>query len=678
MPTERPQPTVLPKDWKPVVLNKDELDDINGIMLSLNAARDMRDRPQPELDDMTPVQYYESNRKKDLSYIPPKLNKGDVRIVNGLTREKDTTLLSTVLNMNLEPDITGFDSDNLMVAELGDNMGDMVKKSREIEDYDRKRPIIYREMIAQGDVFVQETFVEDFRNMPITDLDWDPKVNGVSDFSMQERLKRLFSGCAVRMINQKKIYVGDIRKEYIQDQDVVAVMNIYSRQEAFSRYAFWERWANVPTTIDTTQFFALDGSLYKSWNLVRLANQDQVAEIMVYRPKLNRFQILLNGVPMLPHNMPMTYMFPSGEVPIAQGKLEPISDFYLSKSQPSKVKIDQEVLDETTRLMIDGMRQSRKPPMGNKGKKVYASGIFTAGKITPDVKPGDLFSILPPEALGIKPSEFSFYQLIKQSINDKTVNDSYAGQEPSGGDGTPTATQIDTEKEQQALKLGSALDGFVNLERRMTWLRIYDIMENWTQPLDSNWDDDAKSFKAVYRQFSMHTTVEDGQKGIKMFRFGTDKYPEMKDHQKEEEKLTDKYNMPVRIVYLDPEILRAMKYTWFILINPTPRSNDKLTQLMFIQNLNEAISIFGPDALNIEYLKQRFAILINEDYNKYFKKADIMAMINAGMYGSPVVNAAGGGAPTGGPQAAVRTPAAKPVTPAMATPANGPMRAGMR
>lgn len=648
MPNERPQPTLLPTDWKPVVLNADELKDQNDIMWALNAARDMRDRPQPELDNMTPVEYYESNRKKDLSYLPPKINKTDVRITSGLTREKSTTLLSTVLDMNLEPNITGFDTDDMLVAELGDNVSDMVKKSREIENWEKKRPIIYREMIAQGDVFVQEVFVEDFRNMPITDLDWDPKQNGVSEFTLQERLKRLFAGCAVRMINQKKIYVGDIRCEYLEDQDMVAVMNIYSRQQAFSRYAYWERWANVPTTIDTTQYFALDGNTYKSWNLVRLANQDQVSEIMIWRPKLNRFQILLNGVPMLPHNMPMTYLFPSGEVPIAQGKLEPISDFYLSKSIPSKTKIDQEVLDETTKLMVEGMRQSRKPPMGNQSKKIYSSGIFVAGKITPDIKPGQIFSLLPPEALGIKPSEFNFYNLIKQGINDKTVSDTFAGENQGGGGGegqNPTATQINTEKQQQALKLGSSLDGFVNLERRMTWLRIYNIMENWTQPLDKNWNKDKTDFDAVYRQFSVQTTLEEGQKGVKMFRMTDEEYPDIGDHQKEEEKLTKQHGQPVRIVYMDPTVLRAMKYTWFIVINPTPSSNDMLTQLMFIQNLNEAITLFGPDALNIEYIKQRYAILINEDYNKFFKKVDLMQLINSSLQpDQPIVNGQPGSA----------------------------------
>ena len=128
-------PTTNPKEIKPPVYTDDEKLEYGYLMQSLSHMRTERDQPWPELDNMTPVEYYESNRKKDLSYLPPKKNKTDIRIVTGHTREKDTTLLSTQLNMNFEPNITAFDTDDLRVAELGDNMSDMVKKSREVENW---------------------------------------------------------------------------------------------------------------------------------------------------------------------------------------------------------------------------------------------------------------------------------------------------------------------------------------------------------------------------------------------------------------------------------------------------------------------------------------------------------------------------------------------------------------
>lgn len=625
---------ITPKDIKPPVLTPVEQQARNEDIAALTQMRTDRDRPHPELDGMTYVEYYESNRKKDLSYLPPKKNKQDVRISSGLTREKDTTLVSTALGMNFVPDITAFDKDDLMVNELGDNMSDLVKKSREIENWQKKRPTVYREMIAQGDVFVQEIYVEDFREMPLTDIEWNPETDKISDFSMQTRLKKLFSGCSTRMVNGKKIYLGSVKIEHIEDQDVVAVLNVYSRRNAYRRYATWERWENIPTTIDTLEFWA-DGTTYKSWNLVPLGNPDQVGEVMVFNVAKNTFQIYLNGTPMLPANYPMTAMFPSGELPITQGKFEAISDFAYSKSQPSKLKVDQEVLDETKKLMIEGMRQGRKPPMGSLSKKVYGKDIFLAGKITPDVRPNDLFALY--DKFGLTQADFSFYQLIHQGIDEKSVEKTYEGDSSE----TNTLGQAQQDKQQQMLKLGLAIDGFVNLERRLTWLRIYNIIVNWTKKYDPLLGQVQEGLDGQYRKFTVATTLENGQKGVKQFNFTTDGYPDMKDHVAQEKALSKQHGQDVRVVYMNPEILRTMRYSWFIIINPTPSSNDLLTQLLFIQNLQTAMELFGPESINQDYAKQRYSILINEDYSKLFNKPSVMQMMKMGLQNPAVQNMMG-------------------------------------
>lgn len=637
----------MPKAIKPQEIKAPELTEAEKIARSTDIAnlvqmRADRDQKHPELDDMTYIQYYESNRKKDLSYLKPKENKQDIRISTGLTREKDTTLLSTMLNMNFVPDVTAFDKDDMVVQELGDNLADLVKKSREIENWQKKRPIIYRELIAQGDVFVQEIHTADFRQMPLEDVEWNPETDKITDFNITTRLQKVFEGCAVRMVSGKKIYLGNIRTEYIEDQDRYAILNVYSRARAYSIYGTWDRWENIPDTIDTIDNFS-DGETYKSWNLVTLGDTDRVAEVMLVDVIGNRFQIYLNGVPMLPPNFPLTAICPSGEGFMAQGKLEPISDFAYSKSQPSKTKIDQEVLDESTKLMIEGMRQGRKPPMGSRGKKVYAPGIFTAGKITPDIKEGDLFPLW--QNMGLTAGDFSFYQLIKQGIEDKTVNKAYEGDSSK----SDTLGQARQDKEQQMLKLGLALDGVVNLERRLTWLRIYGIMTYWTKKYDPHMDATREAIDGQYRKVSVNTTLPDGQKGTKIFRFTDGDYPHPRDHQLEEKKLTEEYGREVRIVYMNPEAMRAMKFSWFIVINPTPQSNDLLTQIMFVQNLRESLELFGPDAHNVEYLKQRFAVLMNEDYNKWFKKMDVMQMMQMGLDDPAVQNITGGGGNKTGP-----------------------------
>lgn len=606
---------------KKVNYSKEETDYRNALIKRLCQMRDDRDTPHPELDDMSYVQYYESNRKKDLSYIPPKKNKQDVRIVTGTTREKDTTLLSTLLNMDLEPDVNAFDKDDLLLNELGDNMSDLVNKSRHIEDWDRKRPLIYRELISQGDVFVEERWTDKYVKIPLGELNWDPIKDGVSKLSITERLQRVDSMAEVRMVNGKKVYLGDLSVEYAQDQDDIAVVQVYPRARAESLYGQWERWKYVPKAVDEQTLPVDEGSVYYDWNMVS-NDENQVVEIRYYNQRTNRFMVMLNGVMMLPTNYPLTAISPTGGHVIGQGKLEPISGFAYSKSQPSKTKVDQEVLDELTRLMIQKTRQSFTPPIGNVTKKVYSNNIFLPGMMTNNVRKEQLFPLI--ETRGVSASEFNFYNVIRESINEKTTNDVFGGNDPQGD---PTATEINQQQQQQMLKLGSALDGVVNMERQLTWNRIQNILRNWTKEQDKNADDIRD---LTYNNISIPTALSDGQNGIKMIRFTNNDFPAVADQEQEEEDLAKVYNQPVRIVYMHPRALRNFKGVWYITIVPKPKQNDKLSVLMFVQNIQQAQAIFGVESLNYEYLKQRYATLQNEDYTKMFKKMDAQEQAMAG------------------------------------------------
>lgn len=576
-------------------------------------------RAYDELDGMNMNEYYESNRKKDLSYIPPKTheNRFKTRTVSGITREKDTTLVSTALSMNFVPDITAFDVDDTIVQSLGDNMSDLIKKSREIEVFQKKRPIYYRELVSQGDVFVQELYVEDFREMPLKEVNWNPTQDKISSFKIKKRLQKVFGGCTSRLIQHPNIYLGSMRIEHIEDQDRIAIILVHDRSAMYGKYGTWERWKNVPDNVEITPY-SFNLGTYQQWNIDKLSS-DKVSEIMMFDKRTNRFQIYLNMVPMLPAEYPLTAIEPSGELPFAQGKLEPISNFALSKSQPSKVKVDQEVYDEITQIIVDAFKKSKNPPMGTNNKRVYSKNLFVAGKMTTDVTKNQFFPLLDPQVIGLTPADFSVFQLVKNSIDEKSVNDAYEGQI----EGDPTATQVQQEKQQQMMKLGLAIDGFMNFERRMAWLRLYNILTNWTRKYDKDLDSVQEGIYGNYRSYSVETSLENGQSGIKMFRFTEDEYPPRGEQLKEERDLTKKYGKDTRVVYMDPQMLRSLKYSWFINVTPTPNNNDVLTQVLFIQNVRQALEIFGPEALNMDYLKQRFAILINEDHSKMFKKLNL-------------------------------------------------------
>lgn len=586
-------------------------------------ARSEREQNHPEFDGMTYTQYYESNRKKDLSYIPPKKNRRDVRIVSGTTREKDTTLLSSVLELNLEPNITAFDEDNFIVANLGNHTENLVKKSRELEEYNLQKSTIYRELISQGDVFLEEYYDEGF--VPTCDLDearkWSPDTAKISDFKdPQFTLKKKSEGCKVRRIKGTRVYLGSVRIENIQDQDMVAVTRVFqSRQAAEAVYGKWERWQYVPEEVNQTTLSVDENNLYRDWNIVQVP-KGKVFEIRIYLPKMNRFMIMLNGTMMLPHLFPMTAVCPTGKHPIIQGKAEPISDFAYSKSTPSKVKVQQEVFDEITRLMINKFRQSAQPTLGYSGKNIISPAIFDSGKVFSNMKKNMLFPVIPDRQ--INSSEFSFYNVIKEQIENNTANATFSGEAP---DKQVTLGQLQIERNQQMKKLGLLLDGVLNLEKQLVWHRIYNIYANWTKPIDSRVAEDKKTIKEVYRQITVDAELENEEKGYKVFRFRKgNEFPDKYAQYDEEKELSNKTGKKMRIVYLNSEELASLKHLFFVSMTPSDAMASELSQMVFTNHVREAMELFGPESLQIDYIKQRWAHKIKENPDKWFKASDLI------------------------------------------------------
>jgi len=614
------------KEIKPVVYTEAELVYRQNLIADLCFDRDEREKNHPEFDGMSYSEYYDSNKKADLSYIPPKKNKEDKRIVSGITHEKDNTLLSTLLNLKLESRTNAFDESDLLIAELGSNIEDLIRKSKEIEDWETKRPIIYREFIAQGDVFVEELWTE------IEQVDrktgWKPG-DSITDAKIETKKVNSFVGIAEsRMIHGKKVYLGNLKEEFIVNQPRVTTYEVVHRSIAEKIYGNWDRWENVPYNIDNDRFVPMTDNVYKdyNWNLTPV-EKDYVGILKIQKKFSNEYMIMINGVMMLPVGYPLTNISPSGEYTITQGKLEPIPGFAYSKSQPSKTKVDQGIYDEFLRLGIGKTQQSFKPPYGSTTKKVIKRDVFAPATITYDIKKDQLFPLMENTG-GVTAGEFSFFQLIKNGIDEKSINKTFEG---GAQNGDVTATQIENEQNQQMMKLGLSVDGIVNLEKQISWLRIYTILCNYTVPIDTKVDDTKKNLVNIYRSFTVDATLHDGTKGKKIFEFKERDFPTPREQQKEEKDLSEKYGTPINKIYFDPLRLRNLKAFWFIQIIPTDKNNDKLSQLIFVQNVRQALEIFGPETLNLEYVKQRYANVIGEDPTKFFLPASIMDMMNQGV-----------------------------------------------
>ena len=616
---------------------------IRGELITLcSQARDDRETPHPEFDDMTYSQYYDTNKRADMSYIPPKKNRVDKRIVTGYTREKDNTLLSALLSYNFNPDITVYDTEEMIFPTLGNHFEDMVKKSREIEEYYMVRPLIYRELIAQGDVFVEEIWQSlYFPDMENTN-NWQPG-DKIKEAKFDAKVKpRKMERAAVKLHQGKNVYLGSFFQDDYSKQELVYTYELLPRGVAKAVYGTWDRWDNVPDQVDNTVVLMTQGMTYADWNLTK-TTKDYVGVLKIQQKFKNRYMIMLNGVMMLPTNFPLSEVSPDGEVTIKHQVLEGIVGCAYGKGQPSKTKVDQAVHDEFLRLMIVREEQAGAPPMGYSGKKVLSPDIYNPGKITNNLKEGALFPILP-QSTGLNTADFSMYQLIKTMIDDKTINATFAGDDTGG---QKTATQVIQDKQQQLLKLGLNFDSVKSLEKNLVWARIGNLIKNYAKPVGRKANADETAIEELYRQFSMETTLADGKKGIKVFKFTDQEFPEMRDQMTEEDDLTEHYGKPTQMVYFNgPDFMKLLKYQWIVNIIPTQDVSDQIEGELFKGHIRDAKELFGPESINYEYAKERFAINIKEDPSRFFMEdggAGIMNMLanNSEMVGSPNKGTAG-------------------------------------
>lgn len=596
-------------------------------------ARMQRQSTWTELNDQNYLTYYETNAKAANSYIRPKENKDDTRVVTGTTEEKENTLISAVLNYNLEASILAHDTNDVEISELGDNMADLVRKSREIEDYDGKRPLILKELFDQGDCYVEEVWCEEYTVEKETDMDLSDGVKVKGKKMPKGKFKKSYEGCRSNLLPGTSVFLGNMRQFHIQKQPYVFTVATIPYEEAKSIYQGWERFEYVPKKVVK---FVSDGSKsirYQNWTLVEVA-EDMVEVIKYYDRYTNEFMIMLNGVMMLPIEFPLTVISPSGDYPLAKGSIEPISEFFaLSKSIPAKTKVDQATFDEMFKLLILKTQQSYKPPMANNTKRILSYNLWSPGTIHRDIDTTKLTPIIAPT--GVTASEFNAMQFIKQIIDAKSVSPVFSGETMQGNQ---TATQILEMKKQQMMKLGMTIWGVISLEKQLAWLRLNNILTNWTKPVDEKVDELKQEIVKTYRTVSMETDLSSGVKGTKIIEFNPEmaNMMEPENVEAEEEFMSKEMGKPVKKVYFDPEMLRNIKAKWYINVTPTEKDTTELQRVLFTQNIKDAAAIFGPQSLNMEYLKERFAVLAKENPDKFFAKAP-----------SPMEGMGGAGAPQG-------------------------------
>lgn len=599
---------VAERQIDPVKYTDDEILYRDFLLNRIQNAYDEREAERKEFDGMTYSQYFKSNKESADSYIRPKTNIEDTNIVTGTTQGKCRTLLSIFLSFNYSPNIQAEDIDDYPQVEFGNIMESIVNKTRELEDDKDKKRLRWKELIDQGDVFVEEYFREESaKNKKL-----QSKFTGKIDIKWEERLGKALGKAETRIVSGINFYPGNIYNYYLCEQPYIYTIELMPRVEAQVIYGEWDRWKNVPYSSMASTYQYKD----EYAEAVTLVNEDKnYVEIIKYQDKWNNeFMIMINGVMMLPIRFPLTEVSPCGDYSITKGSLFPLSaQFFYSKSIPSDTKVLQAVNDEYLKLMIWKTQYSFRPSFANNTGRQLSNSIFRPGTIHDKVDSEKLQPII--ANMGVSSSEYNMFALIKGLIDENSFSQVVQG---LGIGKSGTATEAMQMQRQSMNMIGIAILGVIILEEELVWKRIYTIISKYS---------DNEYIKKLKNRLTVEENVEDGRKGIRIIEFNEEKANQPSELTMVEENIeSDLMQKPVRLTYLNPKKLKeTLEWNYSVKIVPTPENTNELRELLFRQMVGFMMQI-APERVNKDYVLSRAAMLSKEDPDKILLKQEMAKM----------------------------------------------------
>lgn len=630
--------------FKTLELSDAEKHYVNFKRQRMIAARDTRDMPRDEFDGMGFLQYMEVLKRADDQYLAPRKNKVDTSINVGTVRDKDTTLVEYAQKYTFEPVAQCFDDEDEQYEEIAETAEDLVKKSFMLEDAKSKAKLIYRSMVAFGTALVEDQWVEMWTMAK--KIGAKNSMGSLKQTWTEEKVKS-YAGCQLKLWDLRKCYFGDIRKFFMngpQGQPFFFTAEYESYDVTKTMFGDWDRWEYVPNYVVLTPELSAATTWSQGWTL-RPISMNYCEIIRYYDPIANEFGISINGVEMLPlmtkkikakgspeekeyiSGYPLTEVSPSGAINFAKFDLEPMHDFAISKSQPGKMRILGDIENMWFKLILGMMKQKAKPTMGNKSGKNFGEEVTEPAQVINDIRDGDIFPVLP-NFLGATAPDFTFHQMLKDELSKNSVEDAFQGIKNQPGEETATGNL--NSMKSSGLKVAAMFDGLISGYTQLFWLRTFNIIKNWTKPIDIHVDVEKKLIENVYRTVTVPATSSEGGSITKkiMFTKNTPNRPKgkatLEDSQAVHQQEIDHKNetgSEVANVYVHPEALASMKLNFYFCCVPVISENDPLAYVMFAKQMNDAVTLFGPESLNVKKLKYKFAKMTGEQFDTWFLNA---------------------------------------------------------
>lgn len=602
-----------PKPIETLDLTDEEALYLNRIKERLVRARNVRDKAHDEFDGQSYVHRCEQNRRLMNSAINPKKNKEDTAFTTGTARQKAMALLAAVNNLNLEPDVTAYDNENFIMSELGEAIEGIMQKTGELENDDDKRMRRQYTLLEQGEVFIEEVWVEPTR----IEKDLPKTMGKFKGQTFKKRLKKALGKPERNILRNENVYLGDITVFDTPRQPYIFTVKTESYAYAEQLFSSWENWKYVAKNVKSFSDFNANPSTSYSNNWCLSDLERDHVEIVKYQDKFaNEFQIFINGTPMLPIGFPLPWKH--GEYNIEKQVLEPIDEYFAyGKSLMQRLKISQTLEDEFWKMGLLKTQQSFIPPMANLTGKVLSSRIMMPGKMNYGVNPDLIKPMI--DARGMNNAEFAILSALSGLSDKNSVNPVSAGQQPQGN---PTATQILAVQTEAKRMLGLIVFACSEMEKKIAYLRLWTILEKWFDPVDQKVDEARKGLQDIYRRIAIPAPIEGRGMGQKVIEVTNNEQLQAQGMQTSEDVLRQNFKMeveqgiPTQMIYLNKDELQLSKYFWQITVIPQDKKTSALQKLMFGEML-QAFS-FSPN-MSLQWAEEEAARVWGVNPARVFK-----------------------------------------------------------
>ncbi len=562
-----------------------------------------REIPYLQFDGMSYSAQYFENDKIDMQYIYPKRNKAETPFTSGIGADKIKTLGSMINGYHFEPTFT-IKYKNEPIDDLGIITTNWVRDSREKEKYDEKVRIQNRSLFAQGTAYTVERYfsysTQDKKILsPYVDLAKLDKVKWVS------KGKKGVDYCSSEHLRGTKVFLENMTLNDIRFQPRVYVVQLPQYDLLEEIFGQLENFKYVPKGKSSPRML---GDMYGTISAYHpeFIQQDLPENelVEVFDRINNRYQIYISTIPMLEEDYPLEIVSPSCGIPIAKGDLDPSEDFAISKGIPFNMKIDQQLYDLTFKIALIKMKQSAYVPSVNNTGKYMTSGVYEPAMMSENFNADKIQPLI--KEPGIKSADFSFLQLIKEIINDKSINPILEGQ---AGDSNTLGEYMDKTRKAM-LKIGYVFDAVTNWEKQKSLLRFYNLLAYGIRKKDNGSYEDLSLSDADDAETTWNVKFQD-------YNFLPEEATSDMDVAAQKEGRNVKHAIISPLILR--EILKNPDYSVSVDIVPVDKNNDTITQMKLVQKITQAMQLFGPESLAVDRLKKRYARVMGEKFEDFFK-----------------------------------------------------------